>query len=179
MREPVDVDKMVSSFLSELNALCDSLGLIPDKEVAANGASAADSPDLGRPRNPDGPSLTTEDASARPGTPEESRTENATCGDAMPPAASKRVPRRNIDILLMSDNRFTAGMMRNTEESSSTSKALQDHCFTGTSYRGQPRPARMQLRWSSCWVPVTTRIRKFQRWVSRLSGIYRVRVRLP
>ncbi len=164
MSGPADVDKMVSSFLSELNTLSDSLGLTQDK-------AAVDLTALNGQKNPTGDERTAPTpAGSRYASQQDSGTEDTKDSEAVASAASKGMPYRNIDVLLKSDSRFVAGMKRKTEESSGASNALQTARSTGSAHHGQPRPsgrALVLLRLE----PFTTWIRKLRRHNSGRPGI--------
>jgi len=156
MNRPADIDKMVSSFLSELNSLCNSLGLTPDK-------APADLPAPNEQRNPDDYGrITPTDAEPRAGTQHDLGTENAKNGRSRSPTNSKCMPCRNIDVLLMSDSRFIAGMRRNPEEFYVASNAPGDATSPKIPY--QPR-LKVQVRLHSCgslWATFTTWIQRFR-----------------
>ena len=92
MSRPVDVDRMISSFLSELDTLSDSLGVMPDSAAAEHSVKA-------QVQAPESNGIASEEAESAPNPARES-----------PSAAIPNgVPRRNIDILLMTDNRYNEG----------------------------------------------------------------------
>ena len=149
MDRPADVDRMVSSFLSELDTLSDSLGLMPDSAADGHYVNA-------QVQAPGSNGIASEEAESAPNTDRKSPS----------PAISNGVPRRNIDILLMTDNRYNEGAKRNREEFFRMASALQDACVSASPRHGQTRsmgPALCRLRCSLSWPPVTTWIRKLRR----------------
>ena len=146
MSRPADVDRMISGFLSELDTLSDSLGLMPDRAADGHSVKAQD-------QAPESNGIASEEAESA-----------ANPGPEVPtPAISNGVPRRNIDILLMTDNRYNEGAKRNRDEFFRMATALQDVFASASPRHGQTLragPALCRLRCSFSWLPVTTWIRK-------------------
>jgi len=150
MSRPADVDRMVSSFLSELDTLSDSLGVTP-------GGAADDARSLhAQDQAPESNGKKSEEVKSAPNPDHESPA----------PAISNGMPCRNIDILLMTDNRYLAGARRNREEFFRMASVLQDAGVPAFPQDGQTRrakPALYRLRFSLSWPPVTAWIRKLLR----------------
>jgi hypothetical protein len=149
MRRPADVDRMVSSFLSELDTLSDSLGLMPDRAADGHSVNA-------QVQAPGSNGIASEEAESAPNPDRKSPSSTIYNG----------VPRRNIDILLMTDNRYNEGAKRNREEFFRMASAPQDACVAASPQHGQTRragPALCRLRCSLSWPLVTTWIRKLRR----------------
>jgi len=140
---------MVSSFLSELDTLSDSLGLMPDRAAVRHSVNA-------QVQAPGSNGIAPEQAESTPDPDRESKS----------PAISSGVPRRNIDILLMTDNRYNKGAKRNREEFFRAASMLQDAGVAASPRYGQIRHAGQalyRLRCSLSWPPVTAWIRKLRR----------------
>ena len=149
MNRPADVDRMVSSFLSELDTLSDSLGLLPDGAADGHSVNA-------QVQAPGSNGIALEEAESAPNPDRESTS----------PAISNGVPRRNIDILLMTDNRYNKGANRNREEFFRTASTLQEAGVAASPRHRQIRRAGQalcRLRCSLSWPPVTAWIRKLRR----------------
>jgi hypothetical protein len=159
MSQSADVDKMVSSFLSELNGLCDSLELTPDKAAFHLPASNEQRNFAGYERIP------ATNAGSRPATQDDFGTENSKNGGLISQTALKSMPCRNINVLLMNDKRFIPGTRQNTEEFHLTSNVPEEAPSPGIPYLGQPRLtgwAWFRSFHSLCWAPFAAWIRKFR-----------------
>ena len=140
---------MVSGFLSELDTLSDSLGLMPERAADGHSVNA-------KILAPGSNGIASEEAESAPNPDRESPSSAIPFG----------VPRRNIDILLMTDNRYNEGAKRNREDFFRMTSAPHDACVSASPQHGQTRragPALYRLRCSLSWSPVTTWIRKLRR----------------
>jgi hypothetical protein len=149
MNRPADVDRMASSFLTELDTLSNSLGLMPDGAADGHSVNA-------QVQAPGSNGIASEEAETAPNPDRESPSPAISCG----------VPRRNIDILLMTDNRYIEGAKRNPEEFFRVARDLQDVCVSASPLHGQTRPAGpalCRLRCSLSWPPIIAWIRKLRR----------------
>jgi len=140
---------MASSFLTELDILSDSLGLMPD------GAAEGHSVDA-QVQAPASNGIASEGAESVSNPNRESPSPAVSCG----------VPRRNIDILLMTDNRYIEGTKRNREEFFRLASALQGVHVSASPRHGRTRRAGQalcRLRCSLSWPPIIKWIQKLRR----------------
>jgi hypothetical protein len=160
MSRQADVDKLVSGFLSELDTLSDSLGL-PSEETAAdsrpgNGqVNAADHEPIA-PSDSESPSCDTKEFDRKA----------LQEGNSSSTSSSPGAPLRNIDVLLMSNNRTAKEMNQSANAQSQEPGTLQNTRPPRMSLSArlqQERRVLFRMRCSPRWPPITT-------WIQKLRG---------